>query len=103
MAVLHKGNTTFLTGDGVYVCVCGQIRLYSAARFCLFPDVTLPSNLSCTSSSFEMEPTRFSRGEALRSPAPVKEVYQEMIQIYEKLQVSKLQIPQNTMDLLIFS
>lgn len=67
---------------------------HSAVLLSLLLDVTLPSNLVSTSSSFETEPARFGRGEALRSPAPV-EVHREMMQIYEKLQVSELQIQAN--------
>ncbi|XP_027001139.2 coiled-coil domain-containing protein 138 isoform X1 [Tachysurus fulvidraco] len=46
---------------------------------CTETDVTLPSNISCTSISFETEPVRFSSGEGWS-------VYHEMMQIYEKLQ-----------------
>ncbi|KAG7331398.1 hypothetical protein KOW79_005367 [Hemibagrus wyckioides] len=53
---------------------------------CTETDVTLPSNLACTSGSFETEPTWFGSGGGRRSPAHIQ-VYHEMIQIYEKLQV----------------
>ncbi|KAM9486632.1 coiled-coil domain-containing protein 138 isoform 1-T4 [Clarias gariepinus] len=54
---------------------------------CTETDVTLPSNLGCISSSFETERAWPGGGAGLRSPVPVEQVYQEMIQIYEKLQV----------------
>ncbi|XP_017326188.1 coiled-coil domain-containing protein 138 isoform X1 [Ictalurus punctatus] len=54
---------------------------------CTETDVTLPSSVACTSSSLETEPARFSGGEGLRSQVPVEQVYQEMIEIYERLQV----------------
>ncbi|XP_034160167.2 coiled-coil domain-containing protein 138 isoform X1 [Pangasianodon hypophthalmus] len=66
---------------------------------CTETDVTLPSNIVCTSSSFETEPARFSRGEALRSPASIDQVYQEMIQIYEKLQVRAAELCERERDL----
>ncbi|KAK3569421.1 hypothetical protein QTP86_029480, partial [Hemibagrus guttatus] len=52
---------------------------------CTETDVTLPSNLACT--SFETELPWFSSGEERRSPVHIQQVYHEMIQIYEKLQV----------------
>lgn len=70
----------------------------SVFLFSLFLDVTLPSNLVCTCSSFEMEPARFSQGERLRSLGPVKDVHQEMVQIYEKLQVSATRIQCDTLN-----
>ncbi|XP_046695887.1 coiled-coil domain-containing protein 138-like isoform X2 [Silurus meridionalis] len=54
---------------------------------CTETDMTLPSNLVYPSSSFETEPVRFSRWTGPRSPAHIEQVHQEMIQIYEKLQV----------------
>ncbi|KAI4895314.1 hypothetical protein NFI96_033905 [Prochilodus magdalenae] len=67
---------------------------------CTETDVTLPSNLACSSSSCVSEPGRegFGRerlrdqlgGGLVRSPTPIGQVYQEMVQIYEKLQSERL-------------
>ncbi|XP_076858144.1 coiled-coil domain-containing protein 138 isoform X2 [Brachyhypopomus gauderio] len=65
---------------------------------CSETDITLPSNLVCTSNSCETEPEWLSRRQGLRdqmecltgSPAAVGQVYQEMLEIYEKLQAERL-------------
>ncbi|XP_062862252.1 coiled-coil domain-containing protein 138-like isoform X2 [Trichomycterus rosablanca] len=65
-------------------------------------DVTLPSNLMGTSSSFEMEPSWFNREEMrdqMRSPTSTEQVYQEMIQIYKKLQVRAAELYEREQEL----
>ncbi|KAL7881233.1 hypothetical protein AOLI_G00080810 [Acnodon oligacanthus] len=64
---------------------------------CTETDVTLPSNLACSSSSCVTEPGWFGRERLrdqteglIRSPTPIGQVYQEMVQIYEKLQAERL-------------
>ncbi|XP_022522990.2 coiled-coil domain-containing protein 138 isoform X3 [Astyanax mexicanus] len=64
---------------------------------CTETDVTLPSVLACSSSSGVSDPVCFSKErlrdqteDLIRSPTPLGQVYQEMVQIYEKLQAERL-------------
>ncbi|KAG9270963.1 coiled-coil domain-containing protein 138 isoform X1 [Astyanax mexicanus] len=64
---------------------------------CTETDVTLPSVLACSSSSGVSDPVCFSKErlrdqteDLFRSPTPLGQVYQEMVQIYEKLQAERL-------------
>ncbi|KAK1797704.1 hypothetical protein P4O66_008074 [Electrophorus voltai] len=76
-----------------------QTNSFEGTRIpCSETDVTLPSNLVCTSNSSVTEPVWLVRREELRdqtqrltaSPAAVAQVFQEMLEIYEKLQMERL-------------
>ncbi|XP_072542777.1 coiled-coil domain-containing protein 138-like [Salminus brasiliensis] len=73
------------------------VSFEEANVLCTETDVTLPSNLACSSSSCVNEPVWFDRERLrdqteglIRSPTPIGQVYQEMVQIYEKLQSERL-------------
>ncbi|KAF5889438.1 coiled-coil domain-containing protein, partial [Clarias magur] len=66
---------------------------------CTETDVTLPSDLACTSGSFETERVWPGAGAGPRSRVPVEQVHWEMIQIYEKLQMRAAELSEREREL----